>query len=85
MICQNLERRPMDPDPVILTWCCRRAISILRRISVDWSALTWPTLGLEFYLSVLSIVIIDPVSAGDNAVVIRWYYCNGTNAARENC
>ncbi len=37
---------------------------------MDWSALTWPTLGWEFCLSVLSIVLIDLVLAGDNAVVI---------------
>ena len=37
---------------------------------MDWSALTWPTLGWEFYLSVLSIILIDLVLAGDNAVVI---------------
>lgn len=37
---------------------------------MDWSALTWPTLGWEFCLSVLSIILIDLVLAGDNAVVI---------------
>ena len=37
---------------------------------MDWSALTWPTLGWEFCLNVLSIVLIDLVLAGDNAVVI---------------
>jgi YjbE family integral membrane protein len=37
---------------------------------MDWSALTWPTLGWELSLSVLSIVLIDLVLAGDNAVVI---------------
>jgi len=42
----------------------------MRRISMDWSALAWPTLGWELYLSVLSIVLIDLVLAGDNAVVI---------------
>ena len=37
---------------------------------MDWPALTWPTLGWEFYLRVLSIILIDLVLAGDNAVVI---------------
>jgi YjbE family integral membrane protein len=37
---------------------------------MDWSALTWPALGWEFYFSVFSIILIDLVLAGDNAVVI---------------
>jgi YjbE family integral membrane protein len=37
---------------------------------MDWPSLTWPALGWEFYLRVLSIILIDLVLAGDNAVVI---------------
>ncbi len=37
---------------------------------MDWTTLTRPPFGLEFYLSVLSIMLIDLVLAGDNAVVI---------------
>ena len=37
---------------------------------MDWFALTWPILGWEFYLSVPSIILIDLVPAGDNAVGI---------------
>jgi YjbE family integral membrane protein len=37
---------------------------------MDWSALTWPILGWELFLDVGSIILIDLVLAGDNAVVI---------------
>lgn len=37
---------------------------------MDWSALALPTLNLDFFFSVLSIILIDLVLAGDNAVVI---------------
>jgi YjbE family integral membrane protein len=37
---------------------------------LDWSALSFPQLGWDFCVSVFSIVLIDLVLAGDNAVVI---------------
>jgi len=37
---------------------------------MDWFVLALPSVGWEFYLSVLSIILIDLVLAGDNAVVI---------------
>jgi YjbE family integral membrane protein len=37
---------------------------------MDWSALTLPALGFDLLLAVLSIILIDLVLAGDNAVVI---------------
>ncbi len=37
---------------------------------MDLSTLTYPSFSLEFFLGVLSIIVIDLVLAGDNAVVI---------------
>ena len=37
---------------------------------MDWPALAFPQWGWDFYLSIFSIVLIDLVLAGDNAVVI---------------
>jgi YjbE family integral membrane protein len=37
---------------------------------MDWSSLVLPTFNLDFVLAVLSIILIDLVLAGDNAVVI---------------